>query len=66
MKFTLIRELDDGERISVAVYGSLMEAEHQAEALSEFWPGIYLIRETPIPGRSGDIPREHYTSRSHC
>lgn len=66
MKFTLIRELDDGERIPVAVYGSLMEAEHQAEALSEFWPGTYVIRETALPGRSCGAPPEHYAGDSRC
>jgi len=52
MKFELIRELDDGQRVFVSAYGSRTEAERQAQSLSKFWPGVYTIREAPYPAQT--------------
>jgi len=52
MRFELLRELDDGQRVFVSAQGSRIEAERQAQELGEFWPGIYVIREAPFPPQS--------------
>jgi hypothetical protein len=49
MKFHLLRELDDGERVFVSSHDSRVEAERQAQALRKFWPGVYVVREAPFP-----------------
>jgi hypothetical protein len=49
MKFHLIRELDDGQRVFVSAHDSRVEAERQAQALREFWPGVYVIRKARFP-----------------
>lgn len=49
MKFHLIRKLDDGQRVFVSTHDSRIEAERKAQALREFWPGVYVIREAPFP-----------------
>lgn len=48
MKFHLIRELDDGQRMFVSAHDSRIEAERKAQALREFWPGVYVIRQAPF------------------
>lgn len=49
MKFHLLRELDDGQSVFVSAHESRIEAERQAQALREFWPGVYHIREVALP-----------------
>lgn len=56
MKFALIRELDDGQRVFISAHESRIEAERQAQALSEFWPGVYVVRELPQPPQSQAAP----------
>ncbi|HVB86927.1 MAG TPA: hypothetical protein VNK23_09735 [Candidatus Dormibacteraeota bacterium] len=60
MRFELIRDLDDGERVFVSAYGSRIEAERQAQALNQLWPGIYVVRETPGPSQNSAVAPEQY------
>ena len=60
MKFHLVRELDDGERVFVSAHDSRIEAERQAQALREFWPGVYVIHEARFPiDVSSTRPQKH-------
>jgi hypothetical protein len=64
MKFKLIRELDDGQRVVISAHGSRIEAERQAQALSQFWPGVYVVYEAPCPVPTGAVPPESYVRNS--
>ena len=39
----VIRELPDGQSVSVGAYESVREARRMIESLSEYWPGDYRI-----------------------
>ena len=45
MVFKVLRELENGELQEVATHGNLEKAEALVQALKEYWPGVYLIRE---------------------
>jgi hypothetical protein len=60
MRFELIRDLDDGQRVFASSYDSRIEAERQAQALNHLWPGIYTIRETPFSSQNSAVAPEQY------
>jgi hypothetical protein len=66
MKFELIRDLDDGQRILISAHGSRIEAERQAQDLNVFWPGIYVIREAPYLDQPNSITPEPSVRDSHA
>lgn len=56
----------NGQRVFVSLHGSRIEAERQAQSLSEFWPGVYVIRETPYRAQTCALPPEQYVCDSRA
>lgn len=60
--YTIVREVEDGQRVPVSTLESYDQAERLIRSLSEYWPGDYSILETDT---RQFVPLPVFISRSH-
>jgi hypothetical protein len=54
--YTIVKELEDGQRVPVSTFESYGEAKGLIDSLNEYWPGEYAVLETGVDAFVRHLP----------